>query len=362
MVQMDVVLESTTGGAYRALARRRYDLAIIPERDSQKPAYSLRAIQPDLAVVVTATSADDMHVEFLKKHYDGVLRAELIESDLPLVLAKIWWPNVRSGVVTRIGSTQGRRASDSQLQALCNSLEALDGLQQVILTRAGEIVICGGSDEANAKAVAEQIRQSWDDEPRTAQIKILPFSGQAEPVMWYTIPTASYLLTVAAQPDAPVYRVRRQATQLARILDTNYTSQEFDESQLNVQQDQSVAGESLGRAYHLVWWPLDPMPQYVRQLVSGYIRKLAQANACVIHKLDVTARAIHIFVTCPPGRMSCWAADLFKKGVQDEIRARFGYSIELWQKGYFAADAEHPPTESELKFVLGPLASTFAGA
>lgn len=362
MVEMDVVVKSTAGSAYRALAKHKYNLAIIPERDSQKPAASLRAIQPDLAIVVTATSADDVRVDNLKKRYDGVLRAELIESEMPFVLAKIWWPNVRPGVVTRIGSTRGRKPSDSQLQALCNSLETLDGLQQVILTRAGEIVICGGGDETTAKIVAEQIRQSWDDEPRTAQIKILPFSGEVEPVMWYTIPTASYLLTVAAQPDAPVYKVRRQASQLARLLDSNYASQDSHENRLTDRQEQMVAEDNLGQDFHLVWWPVDPMPHYVRQLVTGYIRKLAQANACVIHKLNVTSRGIHIFVTCPPNRLSCWAADLFKKGVQDEIRARFGYSIKLWQKGYFAADAEQPPTESELKFVLDPLKSTFAGA
>ena len=362
MVQMDVVVKSTAGSAYRALAKREYDLAIIPERDSQKPTDSLKAIQPNLAIVVTATSADDVRVEKLKKQYDGVLRAELIESEMPFVLAKIWWPNVRPGVVTRIGPTRGRKPSDSQLQALCNSLETLDGLQQVILTRAGEIVICGGSDETTAKIVAEQIRQSWDDEPRTAQIKILPFTGQAEPVMWYTIPTTSYLLTVAAQPDAPVYRVRRQASQLARLLDTNYGSQDSPENHLTDRLDQEEASDNLGSAYHLVWWPVVPMPHYVRQIVSGYIRELAQANACVIHKLNVTSRGLHIFVTCPPNRMSCWAADLFKTGVQDEIRDRFGFSIKLWQKGYFVADADQPPTESELKFVLDPLTSTFAGA
>jgi REP element-mobilizing transposase RayT len=146
------------------------------------------------------------------------------------------------------------------------------------------------------------------------------------------------------------------------LLDSNYASQDSHENRLTDRQEQMAAEDNLGQDFHLVWWPVDPMPHYVRQLVTGYIRKLAQANACVIHKLNVTSRGIHIFVTCPPNRLSCWAADLFKKGVQDEIRARFGYSIKLWQKGYFAADAEQPPTESELKFVLDPLKSTFAGA
>jgi hypothetical protein len=362
MVQMEVVVKSTAGGAYRTLANRQFNLAIIPERDSQKPAASLRAIQPELPIVVTATSADDNRVDILKKQYDGVLRAELIESELPIVLANIWWPNVRPGVVKRIGSVKGKKPTDAQLQALCSSLEAFDGLQQVILTRAGEIVICGGGNETSVRHVAEQIRQSWDDEPRTAQIKILPFSEHSEPVMWYTIPTTSYLLTVAAQPDAPVYRVRRQASHLARMLDSDNLAPSVEESQLNNQQDRVTTGLNVGRTYHLVWWPIDPMPQYVRNLVSGYIQRIAQANASVIHKLDVTPRGIHVFVTCPPNRLSCWAADLFKKGVEESIRYRFGYSLELWQKGYFVADAEQPPTASELKFVLDPEASPITGA
>lgn len=361
MVQMDVHLESTAGGAYRALAVQQFDLAIIPERDSQKPAENLRIIQPGLAIVVTATSADDSHIELLKQHYDGVLRAEFIESDLPYVLAKIWWPNIRAGVVKRIGQTHGRSASDAQLEALCNTLESLDGLQQVILTSAGEIVICGSDDEVAARRVAQQIRRSWDDGPRTAQIKILPTAGKPEAVMWYTIPTTSYLLTVAAQPDAPLYRVRHQAKQLAMLLESEEVFLDIMERDFNVSEDPYVDVDSVGRSYHLVWWPIDPMPQFIRQLVVRYVHHIAQVNACAVHKLDVTANGIHLFVTCPPRRMSCWAADLFKRGIQERFQQRFGYSIELWQKGYYAADNEHPPAEAELEFVLGPVASTLLG-
>ena len=105
------------------------------------------------------------------------------------------------------------------LHLAMRAVEPGDELLQVVLSKGAEVLACEGKlPLAQAQAVAGQTSKSWDKNSQAVQIQFLELNQKNDPVLLYTRPIGSLLLTLVARPNAPISDIRRQADQIAARL------------------------------------------------------------------------------------------------------------------------------------------------
>lgn len=358
MSQIEICHEATVWGACRELAKRAYDLAIVPERDASWPADSFRAIQPTVPIVVTAISADEQRLAQLRNVYDGILRAEMVETDLPGIVDKLWAPSDRQTFNSQLALRRhAYKPTRRQLRSICNSIILVEGIKQALIFYDHKIIACPENGQFETNKLSEHIRNTWDDNAKTGQIQFVRLEEYSKPVLLYTKPTKDYLLTLVAEYEMPIDLVRHQADQFTNLLEPL----EESGSEQTIRDVILADSKRLGNSYHLVWWPVERLPEALQMFIHQSIRRQARVNACAIQHLEVTSKFVYAIMICPPKRSSSWVAHLLKSGVEQEILARFGQKVTLWRRGYFAVDAQLPPTDFELNFILNTITADDKG-
>ena len=92
------------------------------------------------------------------------------------------------------------------------SWESLWGRGPVLLASEGNLPL------ALAQAVVGQTSKSWDKNSQSVQIQFLEMNQENDPVLLYTRPVGSLLLTLVAKPHTSITNMRRQADQIAARL------------------------------------------------------------------------------------------------------------------------------------------------
>ena len=98
-------------------------------------------------------------------------------------------------------------------------IETGDELLQVVLSKNNEVLAWDGQlPLALSQAVAGQVRKTWDKNSQSVQIQFLERNQGNDPVLLYTRPVGSLLLTLVAKPRTSISDMRRQADQIAATL------------------------------------------------------------------------------------------------------------------------------------------------
>ncbi len=347
----DSLVVNSARAAYYEITKRYFDLAIIPVDDSESIARNLRALQPDLPIVVTTPEIDIHPFKDYSEGFAGAIRTPRLEVDLPVVFKRIWLLNDRPRIAKRSLMPGDEPISNEELSILWHEEIAADIALQVVLSRKGNVVAYAGSqDDALIKQVASQVGASWTGSLQSAQVKYLVPLGWQEPVVVYTCEAGGYLLSIVADNNADIGELRNQAKRFAVVFAQSRTYQDAPKgrSGAEVGKTGSIVGPI---TYALVFWPIEPLPATVRKVVRFGIRKLAMENVCELKHLSVEAGYIHLLASCPPGRSSGWVVQLFKEGTEKEIQAQFGFSPRLWADSYFATETRQPLSDAELALI-----------
>ena len=339
--------------ARRKLTEQRYDLAIIPADDANRKAQGLRALQPDLPIIVLLSDLDNDSILVDAGRFQGMLNLSSLEEELPAVLAQVLWLQQEQTDIFHEVSKIGLSVNREKLGDICREIN-LDGIvQQVILSRANDVVSNGWiNDDKRAREVAARITDTWDGGARATQIQFMELEDSPEPIVLYTRVAGSYLLTLVARSAAPISQLREQADKLAIEL-LGSSGRRLSTRRSNSEQPMSSGPETDQQplTYAFVLWPVEPIPDSLQNVVDQAVHRVVDENGCDLKYLRIQADYLHVLVGCPPSRPSSWFVHLLKEGVEGEIGDRYGISPALWASGYYAAKAHHPLSTAELKLL-----------
>lgn len=361
--KLDAVIISTAATLQEAsnvLSRDTQDLAFIPVAKDARAVHVLRALQPDIRLILTKPTTQYKAPEAYSGKVQGVLIKPLLEIDLSTVLQAAFAQPVctelpRGGnhqqhIYTETGPLLDMNVITSILQqANLGQLvhTAVFAKGHNLLTSWGEL------DESEAATVALQAGRDWEKAPNTVQIQFAPLPPRFDELLLYThIVTENYLLTLVALPETPLREVRLRVNRLSASLS------EALHGQVNNQDTQIVIDTGLlgkRKSYAIVWRPVRPLPHSLHIPLRRSLERIAIANACVITHITVQSELIHLVVLCPPDHDSAWAAYLFKNGSEATIQQEFGVDdVRLWENGFYTAESISPLTETELNVFLSP--------
>lgn len=340
------------------LSRDRHDLVFLPVGPDASAVHALRAIQPDLRLILTKPTTQYRVPDAFSGHVQAVLIKPLLEIDLATVLraaqAQPVWVDARRHDGTGRLPAHLPPAAEIDTPVIISILQRAK-LGQLLLAavfsrRDQLLVFWGDIDRAEAATVAMRAGHSWAQAPSTVEIQFVPLPPRFDELLLYThIVADGYLLTLAALPETPLREVRLRARQLTESLAEALRGGP-GAGGIGVQIDTGLLGRR--KSYALVWRPVRPLPKSLHVPLRRALERLALANACVITFIQVQAELVHMIVLCPPENDSSWAAYLFKRGAESMIQQEFGVSATLWENGYYAAESTEPLSAAELKVFL----------
>lgn len=345
-----VVLAPTVREACLYLTQQRQDLAFIPAGPDDQTVRSLRAIQPDLRLILITPDADFVIPAHYAGQVQGVLIQSLLDVDLPDVLKEVNaqpFHSEESQSLTEPRSANG--APDTAILIAALQQAPLGQLLQTVIFADGNRVLAhwGALNDSEVANIALHVGQEWLQEPYQTRIQFLQLPPRAGELLLYaTYLNERYLLTLVALPEMPLTQLRRQAQQLrAYLLDALSGVATFG-------RETAVGEESDLKSYVIVWRTLAPLSPALHIPLRRALERLALANGCQLRHADVQSDLLHLVVACPTNRDSDWAAYLFKNGAEEIIQQEYGVSVNLWQTGYYAAESADPLTEAELNLFL----------
>ena len=230
--------------------------------------------------------------------------------------------------------------STDDLRRICRELDLVSHLEQIFLIGDAGILTCGRiMDPAIADGLVKRVRSTWDAKTQTAQIQYAQLSKYDEPLVLFTRPLATFLLTLAARSETSVSVLSHDAELLsARLLlspDLGSTS------------ENRRAADVTG-AYAIAWRPVEPMSRAMRQAVKLSAEEVAKEKGCHLTFVGVASDHVHLVMRCPPRRTSSWAAHSFKSAIEEDIQRQFDIPVGLWRKGYLASPSAEPLAGEEL--------------
>lgn len=330
------------------LIQKPHHLALIPVADGDKIVRAMRALQPDLRIVVMTPGAETLVPRSFSGLVQGVLIRSLAKVDLVPVLRQAFnEPMVAESEPPRgVGTGQtgplfGAALVDLELDDVVKT--AVVSRESALMTFAGEL------NEMQAAAVAQRAGQGWQTgRPETARLQFVQLPAWSRELLLYTCPVAErYLLTLVAEPDASLSQLRQSSQRLAAVLGEMMMAGATTSAKS--QGDVRAYGRV---SYAIVWRPVAPLPDGLRVPLRRAMLRLAAENDCNMLSADVAADLVHLVVACPPGRDSVWAAYLFKNGSEESIQQQYNVSARLWQTGFYAVESSTPLTEVELNIFL----------
>jgi hypothetical protein len=359
---VSVSIVPTMREACLIVAQVPQELAFVPLADAEQLLHSLRALQPDLKMVLTTADLRATMPEDYRDVFQGLVHSADLEEELPVLF--------RDGLLKKDSARPGRIAPGRRMEgAVPPSLSRLNkaceetGISQnnspvqlAVLSYAGQVIgSYGDGAESYALAVADLIGRNWQKGQFTAQLQYLQLPDYYDARLVYSRSVAGAVLSLVAEPETPVGELRKQADRLARRL-----SDGREETGENVQSHFTAVGRSYGAGtdggsssyYAIAWRPVKPLPSAVQNIVRDCVAALAEENKCRLRHLSVTSMIVHIVIECPAGRTAAWVVFLMKSGVNNEIQRQFGIQSSIWQKGFFATESDQPLSETELKMLL----------
>jgi hypothetical protein len=338
--------------ACHMLAERRYGLAIIPALEANHRAHSMRALQPDLPIVLTLSKKDDSQSVDLRQ-YQGHLSLDNLEEEMPAILIQARWEKDQ-----RIhNSSNSWRGDDTfsrkGLKDLCRLIQLDGSVQQVILSKGLDFVAGGWvEDDKRAVDVVKRVNETWDGGVRSSQLQYYQIGDEDTVSLLYTRLIGGYLLTLVTSHDVSLPVIRSQSDRLtAEITRKSIDERSTDQMEHRVPSSVTIDGDKARISYALVIWPIEPLPRSLQRLVTKTIEQIARETNSDLKNLMVQEDRLQILVELPADRPSSWFAKKVKDGVKRKVQNKFGVSIELWASGFYASQADSPLSDTELSLL-----------
>lgn len=329
-------------------------LAFIPIHDGAKIIRSLRAIQPDLRLILVTPSSDIEIPVTYSGRVQGVLIKSMLDVDLPIILPEaLSQPFYVRGSVTFEPPQPGGSLDTAVLVTALHQASLGRFVKTAVFSRDNKLLAYWGDlNERESATVALHVGKEWADSPHSDRLQFLHLPARAGDMLLYTHRiTQNYLLTLVAVPETPINELRKKAQPLVSRLE------EIINGRVPTTSDSlSFAikeGNVYGRvSYAIVWRPQEPLADALQTPLRQALLRLAVANGCVLNHIHFQQDLIHIVVTCPPHRDAVWAASLFKNGSEQTIQQEYGVVVSLWEAGFYAAETNKPLTDDELSLFL----------
>ncbi|MBK7896558.1 MAG: hypothetical protein IPJ90_17110 [Anaerolineaceae bacterium] len=358
MGEFNVSMVPTLKEACLQLVQNDQDLAFVPVAEGAKIIRSLRAVQPDLRVILVMPSGDEEIPVTYSGNVQGVLIKALVDVELETLVENVArQPMVQTG---KLGSpvTQDAIRSLDTATLIATLQEAHLGrlLQTIVFARGSKLLAYWGElNESEAATVAFQVGAGWEGNSLPSRLQFIHLPARAGDLLLFTHQVLDdFLVTLVALPEAPLTEVRQQARRMAKKLTAVVEGRALAHTGL------LGNGFGLGKrpSYVIVWRPLDLLPSQLLIPLRRAISRLAVANACVLTHVQVQADLVQLVVTVPPGRDDSWAAYLFKNGSEQTIHQEFEMQGSLWETGFYATESAEPLTDDELRLFLDSSAET----
>lgn len=344
-----VVVKPTVKEACLHLMQTSQDLAFIPVSEGAKIVRLLRAVQPDLRLILMTPEADVQMPETYAGRVQGVLIKSLMDVELPTILEKVFeQPLLMRGSMKAKVEKDMDGLDTAVLIATLNQARLGRLIQSVVFSRDTNMLVYWGElKEREAASVSIYAARNWGTGHKT-RVQFVHLPARAGDLLLYTHHVMeNFYLTLVALPETPLGELRTEAVRmvvsLKKIVMGRTAPLKLPEANTNVD----------GRtSYGLVWRPVSALPKSLFIPLRRALERLARANACVLTHILVEPDYVHVVVNCPPGRDSTWAAYLFKNGSEQTIQKQFGVAASLWETGFYAIEASDPLSETELYIFL----------
>jgi hypothetical protein len=348
----EVTVTPNTKDACLHLMQNRQDLAFVPVTEGDKIIRALRAVQPDVRLVVMVPTAG---VEVPDKYF-GKVQGVLLKSNLDVDLAAVIdsalnqpFPLERT-LAAKMASS-GPSLDIAILIATLQRAKLGRLVQSTVLAQGTTLVAHWGDMNATqAATVALRVGEGWISDSRSARIQFLHLPARAGDMLLYTRWVhEDFLLTLVALPETPLSELRVQSDPLVAGLSDVLTGKT---TSVVIEDSRASTGSGDRVTYAIVWCPIEPLPTSLHIPLRRAIGRLAATNGCVLRYNVIQSELVHLVVTCPPGRDSAWAAFLFKNGSETTIQQEFSVAATLWDTGYYATESADPLSTAELNLFL----------
>ena len=348
----NVSMVPTLKEACLQLVQNDQDLAFVPVTEGAKIIRSLRAVQPDLRVILVMPSGDEEIPVTYSGNVQGVLIKALVDVELETLVENVArQPVVQTGKPGSQVTPDAIRSLDTA-NLIATLQEAHLGrlLQTIVFARGSKLLAYWGElNEREAAAVALHVGENWQENDLPSRLQFIHLPARAGDLLLFTHEVVEdFLVTVVALPEAPLTEVRQQARRMAKKLTAVLSGRVMAHTGL------LGNGFGLGKrpSYVIVWRPTEQLPRQLHIPLRRAISRLAAANACVLTHVQVQADLVQIVVTVPPGRDAGWAAYLFKNGSEQTIHQEFEAEGSLWETGFYVSESAEPLAEAELNLFL----------
>ena len=324
------------------------DLAFIPVSEGPKIIRSLRAVQPDLRLVLMTPEAEVQMPTTYAGSVQGVLINSLMDVELPMLLEKVLDQPLFIPGTTAHTKREMEELDTAVLIATLNQAHLGRLIQSVVFAHETNLLAYWGElHEREAANVAFRAAREWG-ESHQSRVRFIHLPARAGDLLLYTHNILNdYFLTLVAVPETPLGELRTEAgrlvTSLKKVVLGKTAPLTLPETDVTVDGRQS---------YAIVWRPVSPLPNSLFIPLRRALERLAQANACVLTHTLIQSELVHLVVNCPPGRDSTWAAYLFKNGSEQTIQQQYGVAASLWETGFYANAATDPLSDTELRIFL----------
>lgn len=334
------------------LTRQKRDLAFISiaEKDNDS-VQALRALQPDLPLVLLLPTADFV----VPDTYAGKVQASLLKShldaDLPTVMKKAASQPLIIETDNLLRTTKSPTLETTALLKALQTAKLGKLIQTVIVAKKTDLLAHWGElNITQAATVALIAGDKWQAAPTSAVIRFVHLAARAGDLLLYSRAIDDdYLLTLAALPEAPLHALRQEADKLTEMLVQVLQGKSISEASANLPTDQPNGNPN---SYAIVWRPIRPIPKSLHIPLRRAMERLAATNACILSYANVHEKLVHLVVACPPGQDSGRAVYLFKNGSEDIIQREYGIAASLWDTGHYAIESTQPLSDAELNLFL----------
>lgn len=348
----NVSIVPTLKEACLQLVQTDQDLAFVPVAEGAKIIRSLRAVQPDLRVILVMPSGDEEIPVTYSGTVQGVLIKSLVDVELETLIENVARrPMARTGRLDTAVTQDAIRTMDTAtLIATLQETHLGRLLQAVVFAQSGKLLAFWGElNEGEAATVAIYVGEGWQGNLLPSRLQFIHLPARAGDLLLFTHQvTGDFLVTLIGLPEMPLTEVRQQARRMAKKLKAVVEGRVLAHTGL------LGNGFGLGKrpSYVIVWRPVASLPRHLHIPLRRAMSRLAVANACVLTHVQVQADLVHLVVTVPPGRDDSWAAYLFKNGSEQTIQQAFELHGSLWETGFYAVESAEPLSESELTLFL----------
>ena len=345
-----ITIAPTVKDACFYLVQSRQDVAFIPVQEGAKIIRSLRAVQPDLRLVLVTPEANVDIPQTYAGRVQGVLIKSLLDVELQTILRDVvTQPMV--GDDTAVSQSPAAQQKENLIETTLQQTKLGRLIHTAVFIHNQSLLgHWGDLTESEAATVALQIGADWDDHQGDSRIQFMHIPARAGDMLLYTqeVNEVRDLVTLVAVAETPISEMRQQANRMAKKLRKALQGHRPPQTTFLGGAD-GVDGRT---SYAMVWRPSEPLPSLIHIPLRRAMERIAITNACILTHCDVQTDIVHVVVDCPASKESAWAAYLFKNGAEEAIRHEYGVAAHLWETGFYAVESTNPLSDIELNLFL----------